>query len=866
MKNTLLLAFLITTFYSYSQSPFQAPLNPDFISQKKKTGYVYPPYKVEHQLIKSKDARVLPTSYDLRDDDGNNYISAIRNQNPWGTCWTFAAIASIESNWKKNEENSTIDLSEANMAKCHGYIFDIDSGGNQYVSTAYLTRLAGPLYESSDPYENIEDRLCPAINKNTDIPAYADEVLWLGNDRRLIKQMIYDYGALATSMQADFSSKYYNTFDYTFYYNGTKNINHGVAIVGWDDDKVVTGGSSGSPNEKGAWIVRNSWGENAQDSGYFYASYEDKYIGKESELYYGKTPTNEIDTLFDYAELGAITNFRTENTNQNYAYAAVKYHSNKDVFLTYVGAAILEEGTTIDITLCRSFDGTLFSDTIALKKGITCYYAGYKKIEFPAIAEAGDFYLIVKYTTPSNYPIPAETVVEDYAYPEIEENVMWVSDDGTTWEEGGKNTYYDFDLAVKIYAKYINGLQAYFTSGREEVCIDQEVTFYNNSIGEADSFIWIIEDKHFVTTNKNENITYSFSEAGTPSITIKAYKDGIPSTFTQTNAVKVVSEIYPKILITKSSDYYSKGSPITLIGCGGDTYKWNAKNYLNDINGKTITFSPNEDELWVSLEATMGNCTNTDSILIKMIQVPYDNISEALQLEFNVTKKSISNQYATIESGEPHPPLDDCNSQSMWCQEGGLQNSIWFKFTAPNSGKAMINTIGFDNQIALYDAIATGSWEDIMSGNTANYNIIAANDDYNADYSAKIEEVSDLTPGKTYWIQMDGSAGGTTGEIDITLSTSLTTLESLTSSADFEIINSPSLCIIKGSKVEGSNLSVYNSIGQCIYHNTIASLPLTISRASFNTGFYLIRINNETTNNTFKTIAKQPWQLTIEER
>ena len=201
----------------------------------------------------------------------------------------------------------------------------------------------------------------------------------------------------------------------------------------------------------------------------------------------------------------------------------------------------------------------------------------------------------------------------------------------------------------------------------------------------------------------------------------------------------------------------------------------------------------------------------------------------------------------------------------MWCQEGGLQNSIWFKFTAENSGKAMINTTGFDNQIALYDAIATGSWEDIMSGNTTNYNIIAANDDYNADYSARIEEVSNLTPGKTYWIQMDGSAGGTPGEIDITLSASITTLESITSSADFEIINNPSLCIIKGSKAEGSKLSVYNSIGQCIYHSNVGSLPLTINRA-FNTGFYLIRISNETTSNTFKTIAKQPWQLTIEKR
>ena len=38
---------------------------------------------------------VFPSSFDLRT---LNLITPVKNQNPYGTCWTFAACASLESN------------------------------------------------------------------------------------------------------------------------------------------------------------------------------------------------------------------------------------------------------------------------------------------------------------------------------------------------------------------------------------------------------------------------------------------------------------------------------------------------------------------------------------------------------------------------------------------------------------------------------------------------------------------------------------------------------------------------------------------------------------------------------------------------
>ena len=55
--------------------------------------------------------------------------------------------------------------------------------------------------------------------------------------------------------------------------------NHIVAIVGWDDSYSRDNFNSGSrPSRDGAWIVKNSWGNQEGSNGYTYISYEDKSL------------------------------------------------------------------------------------------------------------------------------------------------------------------------------------------------------------------------------------------------------------------------------------------------------------------------------------------------------------------------------------------------------------------------------------------------------------------------------------------------------------------------------------------------------------------------------------------------------------
>ncbi|HKL38576.1 MAG TPA: C1 family peptidase, partial [Bacteroidales bacterium] len=174
MKKAILWLLLAAGIHhAWGQEPPElAPLNPDYkhyLNQLKKAaqpdgygrGYVPPPYRVNfHNYSRQpllKASQQLPARYDLREE---GYVSPVRNQGAFGTCWAFAAIGSIESRWKRLE-GTTRDLSEKNMATCHGYELKPDDGGNIYLATAYLSRLDGPIAEEDDPYENLTDNsLC----------------------------------------------------------------------------------------------------------------------------------------------------------------------------------------------------------------------------------------------------------------------------------------------------------------------------------------------------------------------------------------------------------------------------------------------------------------------------------------------------------------------------------------------------------------------------------------------------------------------------------------------------------------------------------------------------------------------------------
>ena len=65
------------------------------------------------------------------------------------------------------------------------------------------------------------------------------------------------------------------TLQTTHYLDASWGENHGVTIVGWDDQypRRYFQGAWGRPPGRGAFLVRNSWGDDWGEDGYFWVSY-----------------------------------------------------------------------------------------------------------------------------------------------------------------------------------------------------------------------------------------------------------------------------------------------------------------------------------------------------------------------------------------------------------------------------------------------------------------------------------------------------------------------------------------------------------------------------------------------------------------
>lgn len=255
-------------------------------------------------------------------------LPAVRNQGSYGACWAFAAIAAIEADLiHDGAANTGIDLSELHLAyfSYHNYFDEkgcnegdtivppgnyLDAGGSPRVAASPLSNMVGPVPESVVPYSLGYDYIPDPVSRGErDFGAAQITGVYSVNPQNInaAKNAILDHGAVSTFVNIYDSrsdSRYYYSADNNSFYNPSyKKTNHVITLVGWDDSFSRSNfRREPLPEKDGAWLVRNSWGEQGYGfGGYFWMSYYDKSIPWEGYAF--DAQPWQYDHCYSYASI-----------------------------------------------------------------------------------------------------------------------------------------------------------------------------------------------------------------------------------------------------------------------------------------------------------------------------------------------------------------------------------------------------------------------------------------------------------------------------------------------------------------------------------------------------------------------------------
>ena len=338
------------------------------------TDQSYYNFKSESQgdALRSQTNALLPEKLNLAD---YGLSTVVKDQSPWGSCWAFAVMSSIESNvlmqqkiikdaegplevpdgselhlaWFYNQNILSGSQTGEGSSIVSDEIYGFDQGGNFAGAAALLTSWQGVADETDAPYQTAAGDLekdgdwSVEESKRFDSVAHVQNVYYLPspavfenpqeytgysydeNATEVIKQALMANGVVAISYYADQSrpneegdGTYFNYNNWAQHCDTYLQPNHGVSIIGWDDTYPKENFPAGhQPEQDGAWIVKNSWGTNPGGSPWGFDGSGCFYLS-----YYDQTISTPASFAVDLMD--ADGNFTYQN---NYQYDFLGQHS-----------------------------------------------------------------------------------------------------------------------------------------------------------------------------------------------------------------------------------------------------------------------------------------------------------------------------------------------------------------------------------------------------------------------------------------------------------------------------------------------------------------------------------------------------------
>lgn len=442
-----------------------APLNPEFLEyvEDLKNGIqrcVYPasdgpaltgatPPPLEHSHVKGTidenvKNMVYPPYYDLREH--GKMTEMIRSQIGW-SCWFHATMNSLES-YLMPEESRMFDAETPNLIENHG--FSIPLGGDYRMSTAVLIRWDAPTEDLEDSYNywriGFHETVQKHVQRVTFLPAREH---FLDNDT--VKYFVMKDGAVYFCLY--YTSLAYNNYTGGYYYHRSHSFNHGVAVVGWDDNYSRDNFKTEPPGD-GAFIVRNSWGTFFADEGYFYVSYYDTSLQPKAIFNSAEDVENYSD-IYYHDPLGMTTAVGRGSTE---CWGANVFTAKSDQPLEAVGFYVTDQNVNFQIQVYKHPDpNNPTSGELAASQTGSLVYPGFHttKLDNPAPIKTGErFSVVVQFRNPNyKFPVPVEKPILNYShFATGQPGESFISRDGTEWEDITVQ-HPDTNICIKAYSR-----------------------------------------------------------------------------------------------------------------------------------------------------------------------------------------------------------------------------------------------------------------------------------------------------------------------------------------------------------------------------------------------------------------------------